>query len=102
LRRKGKHRHRRPLTIKQAIDEVQIAGSTASGTDRKLSCQVCLGPGRESRDFLVPHMHPLYLALAADRIGQPIQAVADDAIDPLDASCGEGFCKLVSNCFGHN
>jgi hypothetical protein len=63
---------------------------------------VRFGPGRESRDLLVPHVHPFDLGLAADRVGQPVQAVADDAIDPLHAGGGEGFCKLVSNCFGHD
>jgi hypothetical protein len=57
------------VAIEQAIDEVQVAGSAASGADRKLSCQVRLGPGREGRDLLVPYMDPLDLALAADRIG---------------------------------
>ena len=80
LRRNGKHWYARPLTIEQPVDEVQIARSTASGADRKLSCQVRLGTGRKGRDLLVPHMNPLDLSLAADRIGQPIQAVADDAI----------------------
>src|SRR5258706_1027251 len=102
LRRDGKHWHARPLTVEQAVDEVQIAGSTAAGADRELPCQVRLGTGRESRDLLVPHMHPFDLALATDRVGQPIQAVADDAIYPLHTGGGEGFCKLVSNCFGHD
>jgi hypothetical protein len=81
---------------------VQIAGSTASGADRKLACQIRLGAGRESRDLLVAHMHPFDLGLAADRIGQPVQAIADDVIDPLHAGCSEDFCKLVSDCSGHN
>jgi hypothetical protein len=76
---------------------VQIARSTASGANRKLSCQVRLGTGRKGRDLLVPHMNPLDLSLAADRIGQPIQAVADDAIYPLYAGCSERFCKLISD-----
>jgi hypothetical protein len=97
LRCNGKHGHARPLTIEQAIDEVQIARAATPGADRKLSCQVRLGTGRESRDLLVPYMHPFYLALAPDRIGQAVQAVADDAIYPLHAGCGEGLSKLISN-----
>jgi hypothetical protein len=65
----SQHWHVRSVAIEQAIDEVQVAGSAASGADRKLSCQVRLGPGREGRDLLVPYMDPLDLALAADRIG---------------------------------
>src|SRR5258705_9811411 len=102
LRCNGKHGHARPLTIEQAIDQVQIAGAAASRTDREFSRQVRLGAGCERSDLLVPHMHPFDLALAANRIGQPIEAVADDAIDPLDARGSEGFCKLISNCLGHN
>src|SRR5260370_6915690 len=102
LRRNGKHRHARPLTTEQAIDQVQIARAAAPGADTKLSRQVRLGTGRESRALLVPHMHPFYLALASDRVGQPIQAVADDAIYPLHAGGSEGFCKLISNGFGHD
>src|ERR1700688_3340567 len=100
LRRNGKHGYARPLTIEQPIDEVQIARSTASGADRKLSCQVRLGTGRKGRNLLVPHMNPLDLSLAADRIGQPIQAIAHDAIYPFHASCSEGFCKLI--CYGRH
>src|SRR5258706_1475493 len=102
LRRDGKHWHARPLTVEQAVDEVQIAGSAASGADRKLASQMCLGTGRESRDLLVPHMHPFDLALATDRIGQPVQAVADDAIDPFHAGCGESLRKLVCDYFAHD
>src|ERR1700674_4512557 len=54
-----------------------------------------LGTGGKGRDLLVPHMNPLDLSLAADRIGQPVQAVADDAVYPLHAGCSEGFCKLI-------
>src|ERR1700681_537886 len=97
LRRSGKQGHARPLTIEQPVDEVQIARSTASGADRKLSCQVRLGTGRKGRDLLMPHMNPLDLSLAADRIGQPIQAVADNSIYSLHAGYSEGFCKLVSD-----
>jgi hypothetical protein len=81
---------------------VKVARSATPGTDRKLSCHVRFATGRESRDLLVPHMHPFYLALPADRIGQTIQAIADDAVDPLDAGGGESFRKLISDCFGHD
>jgi hypothetical protein len=52
----------------------QFSAQTASSPVR-----LRLGTGRESRDLLVPHLHPFDLALATDRTGQPVQAVADDA-----------------------
>jgi hypothetical protein len=46
-------------------------------------------------------MHPLNLALAAKCIGQPVQAIADDAVNPLDADGFKGFGELI--CDGlHN
>jgi hypothetical protein len=102
LRRNRKHRRARPLAIEEAIDEGQIAGSTAAGANRKLSCQVRLGSGSEGRGLLVTQMYPIDLALTADCIGQPVQAVADDTIDPFHAGDGEDFCKLVSDGFGRD
>jgi hypothetical protein len=81
---------------------VKVAGSATAGTDRKLSCHVRFATGRESRDLLMPHMHPFDLSLATDRIGKAVQAIADDAIYPLDAGCCEGLRKLISNCLGHS
>jgi hypothetical protein len=50
---------------------------------------------RESGDFLVPDMQPLNAAMAAQRIGEAIEAVTHDSINSLDTSGGEGFDHLV-------
>jgi hypothetical protein len=42
-------------------------------------------------------MHPLDLALAANGVGQAVQAVADNPIDPLDAGSDEGISELIGN-----
>src|SRR5260370_41188638 len=47
--------------------------------------------------LFVADMHPLDLALSSQRIGQPIQTVADDAMDPLDAGRREGLGELIRN-----
>ena len=30
-----------------------------------------------------------------------ISTVANNTVDPLNTRCGEGFCKLIGNAFGH-
>jgi hypothetical protein len=40
-------------------------------------------------------MHPFDLTLAAQGVGEPIQAIADDAVNPLHAGCDEYFHKLI-------
>jgi hypothetical protein len=42
-----------------------------------------LGTRRESDNLLVPDMYPLNLARAPDRVARPVQAVADNAINPF-------------------
>src|SRR5262249_966249 len=74
---------------------------TASRADGKLTRQMRLGAGRERGDLLMPNVDPLDHALATHCIGQTIEAVAYDAIDPPD-SCGrEVLHELVSDCFRH-
>ncbi len=58
-------------------------------------------PGRESGDFLMPDMQPLNAAMAPERIGEAVQAIAHDAIDASDTGGGEGFDHLVGNGHGH-
>ena len=102
LRGDGEHRHARAVTIEQAVDEMQIARPAAAGADGELTRQMRLGAGRERRDLLVPDMDPLDLALPANRVGQPVQAVADNAIDPLDTGCDEDFRELISDRLCHD
>jgi len=97
----AEHGDTRAVTVEQAVDEVQIAGSTAPRADGKLICQMSLGAGCECGDFFVAHVNPLDLPLPSDGVSQTIEAVADDAIDPLDANGCERFGELVRYGLGH-
>src|SRR6516164_8972161 len=87
------------MAIEQAVDEMQVAGPAAAGTDRKFAGQMRFGASRERCHFLMTHMHPLDLALPANRIGQAVEAVADDAVNPLDADGRESLRELICNRF---
>ena len=49
----------------------------------------------------MPDRNPLDLALATKRIGQPVEAVAHNAIDPLYSSCHKDLHELLGNGSGH-
>ena len=83
MRGDGEHRHARAVAVEQAVDQVQVAGAAAAGADRELAGQMRVGAGGEGRDLLVPDMQPVDLALPAQCVGEPVQAVADDAVDAL-------------------
>ena len=89
------------MAIEQAIDQVQIARPAAAGADRELAGQMRFGARRECSNLLMPDMHPRNLALAPDRVGQAVEAVADNAVDTLDARCSEDFGELISNDLRH-
>jgi hypothetical protein len=56
------------VTIKQTIDEVQIARSTAPCADGELTRQMRLGANGKGGNLFMPDMEPLDLSVAADGI----------------------------------
>jgi hypothetical protein len=85
LRGDGEHGHARPVTVEQAVDQMQVARAAAPRAYGEFTRQMRLGGRRESGNLLVPDMHPLDLALSANCVGQAVQAVADNAVYSLDA-----------------
>ncbi len=88
VRRDREHRHMVALAVEQAVDQVQVAGAAAARADRELARHRGFGAGREGGGFLVARMRPADLAEPAQAVGQPVQAVARDAPDSLDAAVG--------------
>ena len=82
------HRGHAAVGVEQAVDQVQVAGAAAARADRQLAGELGLRPGREGRGLFVAHVHPVDLVAAADGVGHRVEAVADDAIDLLDAGLG--------------
>lgn len=97
-----KHWHARTMTIKKAVDEMEIAWPAASGTDGELAGQMCLGTGRKGGHFLVPDMNPVDASVTADRIGKAIQAIPNDSIDALDAHLSKSVGELICNRLRHD
>ena len=64
---------------------MQVARSATACTVRERARQVRLCTRRKGGNLLMADMHPLDLALAANGIGDAVQAIADDAVDPLYA-----------------
>ena len=95
------HRHARAMAIEQAVDEMEVAWSATSGADGDFSGQMGFRAGGEGRDLFMPDVNPLDLSLAANRIGEAVQAVTDNAVDALDPCCGKRFGELICNCACH-
>src|ERR1700683_1834020 len=98
----GEYRHSRSVAIKEAIDEMQIARSAAAGADREITREMRLRTRCKGGDLLVPDRNPFDFFLATKRVRQTIEAIADDAIDALDAGRCEHFGKLICDCSYHD
>src|SRR5262249_17421452 len=99
MRRDAEHRHARAVAVEQPVDEVKVARSAAAGTDRKFAAQMRLGAARERARRPLTPMPPSDLPLPADRVGQAVEAVADNAVNPFDAGRGECFGELIGHGF---
>jgi hypothetical protein len=85
------------MTIEETVDEMQVAGTTASGADREPIRQVRLRASRKSRRFLVPHVNPLHLFVVADGVGESIERIPGQPIDPLHAAQNQRLKKNFRN-----
>src|ERR1700739_1529625 len=101
LRRDRQHRRTRAMSLEQPVDQVQISRATAARAHRKAAGQVRFGRRGERGHLLVPYMDPFDLALPPQRIGNAVQAVADDAVDSLHPGNGKGLNQLISDGSGH-
>ena len=54
------------------------------------------GASREGGDLLVPDVDPLDFALSPQGVGEAIETIADNAVNPLDARGRKGLRELIS------
>ena len=99
---RGDRQHRNPAAVRveQAVDEVQVAGSAASGDDGELAGDLRLRRRGERGRLLVPHVHPGDVA-GAQRIREGVQRVAGKAPHPFDAGALEDLDGLVGDGLCH-
>ena len=86
------------MAIEQPVDEMEIPGTATSSADGESAGELRFGARRKSGYFLMPDMDPFDLALLANRVGNSVQPVANDAVDALDAGRGERLRELFCNC----
>jgi hypothetical protein len=76
------------MAVEEAIDEMQVAWPATARAHREFARQMSLGACGESGNLLVPDMDPIDLALPANRVGQTVEAIANDSVYSLYARRG--------------
>jgi hypothetical protein len=82
------------LAIEQAVDQMQISRTAASGAHRKLPGKMRLGAGGESGGLFMPHVDPVDGFSAPHRVGKPVERIADDTVDALDSRFFESLNEV--------
>ena len=83
------HRRVRLLRVVEPVEQVDGARTDRAHADAERPGQLGLGAGGERAGLLVPYADPLQAVVAADRVGDRVQGVADDAPDRSDAEVGK-------------
>jgi hypothetical protein len=88
------------VTIKQTVDEVQVAWTTAPGTNGEFAGQMGFRAGRKSCGLFVPRMNPFDVTAPANRVSYSIEAVAHNTVDSTHAGRMKNIGNKISDSLG--
>jgi hypothetical protein len=94
------------VRVHHTLDEVGVAGTATARADREPPGELRLDGSGERGRLLVVHMDPVDPALgrttaAADGVAESVQAVADQAVDPLDPGLNQQLNQVVRHRTRH-
>src|ERR1700722_3786842 len=98
LCRNGQHRNPAAMAIIKTVDQMQIAGTTTPGAHCQFSREMRLCSGGKRCCLFVAHMNPADLFLSSDRIGDAVQRVAGNSVNPLDSCRRKSLHQYVGYC----
>ncbi|SKY94312.1 Uncharacterised protein [Mycobacteroides abscessus subsp. abscessus] len=96
------HRNTTALSVEQTVDQVQVARPAATDAHREFAGQCRLRRRGECGTFLVARVDPFEPLILAQCVGESVQRVAGDSVDPpysgsverLDDVVGHGSCHV--------
>ena len=91
LCRDGEDRNPAAVTIVESVDQVQISGTAAPGADRQSAGEMGIRARGKGCRFFMPQMNPIELFGCSNRVGNAIERIAGDTVNPPD-SC---FCQNI-------
>ncbi len=97
----GQHRNARAVAVEQAVNEVKVPRPAAPRANREIAGEMSLSTGSEGSDLFVPDQNPLDGVMTPDRIGEGIEAVADDPEDPPNAGVRQPLHQLIGDGVRH-
>ena len=87
----SQNRHTASVTVIQAINQMQITGTTTPRTHSQRSGQMCFRAGRERSNFLVTHWDPNDVLPCANSVYNAAEGVSSDTKDAFYPGCYQRF-----------
>ena len=92
----GQHGSVAPVGVKQAVDQMEVAGAAAAAADSQVPAQLGFRARGKGGGLFMPHMDPFNGLFLPQRIRDRVQAVPYNAVNALDACPFQDFNDLIS------
>jgi len=89
------------MTVVEAINEVQVSWTAASGIHGQFASEMGLGTRGERCCFFMADMDPFNLSASANRIRNSVERISADAVNSLHSCFHQNIYKQVSHSLSH-
>ena len=91
----------RPVTVVQAVDEMEVAWPATARTNGEPPCQLRLGACGEGGRFFMPAVDPFDRAIPTDFLSDRVERISNDAVDPPNSSLDQNLHQFRCYRVGH-
>src|SRR5216684_2618838 len=103
LRRNGENRNTAAMAVIEPINQMQVTGTAAAGADRQTPCEMRFRSSSKRRRLFMPYVNPLHSFACANRIRDPVERVAGNAVNSLNSCFRQYIHQQVCYVFlGHD
>src|ERR1700692_3297350 len=103
LRRNGENRNTAAMAVVQPIDQMQVTRTAATGADCQPPCEMRFRASSKRRRLFMPYVNPLNSFACANRIRDPVERVAGNAVDSRNSRFRQHIHQQVCYVFpGHD
>jgi hypothetical protein len=95
------HRDTASVAIVESVDQVEISGTTATGTYGQLPREVGFRAGGKRCGLFMPHMNPVQSLPTANRVGDAVEGIAGKSVDALHSRLTENLNEQAGYILRH-
>ena len=91
----GQHRSMVPVGVKQAVDQMEVAGAAAAAAYSQVPAQLGFRARSKCRRFLMPHMNPFNGLPPSQSVRNGVQAIPHNSVNSLNSRLFQNFNDLI-------